>query len=271
MPELPEVQTIVSALRDGGRGAPSILGKQITAANVAWQKTLAMPDLFTFQQNITGEEIRDIRRRGKFIWIILQSAHLFIHLRMSGDVRVEPSTSPLQLHDRLWLEFSDGLRLVFNDPRKFGRVWLAENPQDVIGNLGPEPLDESLSPTQFHQRLIKNRRQLKALLLDQNFLAGVGNIYSDEALFLAKLHPKRSSDSLSPEESARLFQAIRQVLEEGIRKNGASIDWVYRGGEFQNSFRVYQRTGEPCPTCGTPIERITVSQRGTHFCPSCQH
>ncbi len=270
MPELPEVQTIVSTLRDGGRGAPSILGKQIITAKVSWQKTVAQPDLLTFQQKITGEEIRDIRRRGKFVWIGLRSAHLFIHLRMSGDLRVEPSTSPLQSHDRMWLEFSDGIRLVFNDARKFGRVWLVENPDRVIGNLGPEPLDEALSPEQFHERLNQHQRQIKPLLLDQSFLAGVGNIYSDEALFLARIHPKRLSNSLTQEESMRLLRAIQQVLKEGIQKNGASIDWVYRGGEFQNSFRVYQRTGEPCLNCGTPIERITVGQRGTHFCPKCQ-
>jgi formamidopyrimidine-DNA glycosylase len=270
MPELPEVQTIVSALRDGGRGAPSISGTQIVSTKIAWHKTVAHPDPITFQGKITGEEIRDIHRRGKFIWIKLRSAHLFIHLRMSGDLRVESSTSPLQSHDRMWLEFSDGLRLVFNATRKFGRVWLVDDPNQIIGNLGPEPLDETLSPEQFHERLLTYRRQIKPLLLDQRFLAGVGNIYSDEALFLAQIHPRRLSHTLNQEETTRLLSAIRQVLEEGIQKNGASIDWVYRGGEFQNSFRVYQRTGEPCLNCGAPIERITVGQRGTHFCPKCQ-
>lgn len=270
MPELPEVQTIVSALRDGGRGAPSILGKQIASAKVLWHKTLAQPDASTFQRQIIGEQIQEIRRRGKFIWLVLQSMHCFIHLRMSGDLRVEPSSSPNQPHDRLWLGFSDGLRLVFNDARKFGRVWLVENPDEVIASLGPEPLDEGLKADVFHDRLKKSHRQLKSLLLDQNFLAGVGNIYSDEALFLAKLDPKRAANSLNFEESTRLLDAIRQVLQEGIQKNGASIDWVYRGGEFQNSFRVYQRRGQPCLICGTPIERTTIGQRGTHFCPNCQ-
>ncbi len=114
------------------------------------------------------------------------------------------------------------------------------------------------------------KRQFKPLLLDQTFLAGLGNIYTDEALFLARLHPLKPSNSLTFEQSARLLASIREVLQEGIRHNGASIDWVYRGGDFQNHFRTYQRTGEPCPVCGAPIERILVGQRSSHFCPVCQ-
>ena len=114
------------------------------------------------------------------------------------------------------------------------------------------------------------QRQLKPLLLDQTFLAGLGNIYTDEALHLAGLHPLTPANRLDPAEAARLLEAIRAILQDGIRRNGASIDWVYRGGDFQNNFRVYQRTGQPCPVCGTPVERIMVGQRCTHFCPVCQ-
>ena len=140
----------------------------------------------------------------------------------------------------------------------------------MVGNLGPEPLDEGLTADDFFTHLHTTRRQLKPLLLDQTFLAGLGNIYTDEALNLAKLHPLTPANSLTQDQAERLLEGIRTVLGDGIARNGASIDWVYRGGEFQNYFRVYQRTGEPCPECGTPIERITVGQRGTHFCPQCQ-
>ncbi|MCX6034993.1 MAG: DNA-formamidopyrimidine glycosylase, partial [Chloroflexi bacterium] len=135
---------------------------------------------------------------------------------------------------------------------------------------GPEPLSEAFTADWLYSSLHIRRRQLKPLLLDQAFLAGLGNIYTDEALHLAKLHPLLLSDLVTKKQAKGLWQAIRKVLEEGIRRNGASIDWVYRGGDFQNHFRVYGRTGEPCPVCGTPIERTTVGQRGTHFCPKCQ-
>ena len=166
--------------------------------------------------------------------------------------------------------FEDGTRLAFNDTRKFGRVWLVVDPLIVLGDLGPEPLAEEFTPQEFHRMLQAYRRQLKPLLLDQTFIAGLGNIYTDEALHLAKIHPLTISNSLDVSQSRRLWSSIRQVLEEGIERQGASIDWVYRGGDFQNYFRVYQRTGDPCPVCGSPIQRILVGQRGTHFCEICQ-
>jgi formamidopyrimidine-DNA glycosylase len=189
---------------------------------------------------------------------------------MSGDLFVEPADAHLAPHHRLVLDFESGWRLAFNDPRKFGRVWLTSNPEMVLGELGPEPLDEQFTAQDLFQRLQQKRRQLKPLLLDQTFLAGIGNIYSDEALFLAKLHPLTISDSLSQGQATALWSGIRQVLQDGIQRNGASIDWVYRGGDFQNYFRVYQRTGEACFICGSPIQRIVVGQRGTHICPVCQ-
>ena len=177
---------------------------------------------------------------------------------------------PFEKHDRLALEFNNGQRLVFNDTRKFGRAWLVKDPAEVLGGLGPEPLDDLLTPETFFNMLHSRSRQLKPLLMDQSFIAGLGNIYTDEALHLAKLHPLAVSDQITQEASARLLTAIREVLGEGIRRNGASIDWVYRGGDFQNHFSVYGRAGSPCPVCGTPIERLVVGQRGTHICPNCQ-
>jgi formamidopyrimidine-DNA glycosylase len=275
MPELPEVETIARALRQGGRlldgrQTPSILGLEIQSGKLLWERSLAQPTPSELWQRLPGQRIQDINRRGKFIVLSLNRDHLLFHLRMSGDLYALPQPDVLPDYTRFLLDLSGGLRLVFADARKFGRIWLTQDPQTVLGNLGPEPLDERFTAADLFERLHARRRQLKPLLLDQTFLAGIGNIYADEALHLARLHPLRLSTSLSMEEVQRLWAATRHVLEEGIRRNGASIDWVYRGGDFQNSFRVYHRVGQPCPLCGTPIERIQVGQRGTHFCPYCQ-
>ncbi len=271
MPELPEVETIARALRMGGRGAPSILGMEISGMRLNWPRTLASalpPD--QLNERLKGQVLRKIGRRGKLLHLSLDTDHLLFHLRMSGDLRVEALELPLQPHDRLTLEFSGGYRLAFNDTRKFGRLWVVSDPQEVLVGLGPEPLEETFTPEVLGEILRIHKRQLKPLLLDQTALAGLGNIYADEALHRAGLHPLRLSHSLTDAEVEGLWEAIRQVLQEGIERQGASIDWVYRGGDFQNYFRVYQRAGEPCPVCGTPIERIVVGQRGTHFCPNCQ-
>jgi formamidopyrimidine-DNA glycosylase len=206
----------------------------------------------------------------KYLLLRLSDDNLIIHLRMSGDLIVEDQAQPVAVHHRLWIGLDDDRRLSFNDTRKFGRVWLVADPLTVTGNLGPEPLDSAFTAQVFHQRLQNHHRQLKPLLLDQKFIAGLGNIYTDEALHMARLHPLKISSSLDAVQAERLWKCIRQVLREGIERQGASIDWVYRGGDFQNYFRVYQRSGEPCLTCGEPIQRITVGQRGTHYCQNCQ-
>lgn len=270
MPELPEVETVIRVLRGETTGERGILGCKISRAELLWEKTLAMPDAASFKARVIGQTVDAITRRAKFIQIHLTTHSLVIHLRMSGDLRAADQETPLLPHDRLYLDFSGGSRLIFNDARKFGRVWLTTEPEQLFAGLGPEPLDAHFSAEEFHSLLARSRRQIKPLLMDQSFLAGVGNIYADEALHQARLHPLRNSATLTREEASRLLQGIRDVLQEGIRRNGASIDWVYKGGDFQNYFKVYQRTGEACPVCGTPIERIMVAQRGTHYCPTCQ-
>ncbi len=276
MPELPEVETIVRSLQNGGTEGPAVVGRVIQRAWVLWPKAIAEPDAPSFAERIAGQQVGQVSRRGKFLYFHLSRDALLIHLRMSGDLRVEGCLDPagvalpLRTHDRLVFDFVDGQRLAFNDTRKFGRAWLVQDAQTVLGDLGPEPLDDNLTAGAFHARLVERSRQLKPLLMDQTFLAGLGNIYTDEALHLAGIHPLTPSDALSLPEAARLLEAIRAVLLEGICRNGASIDWVYRGGSFQNSFRVYGRTGKPCPVCGTPVQRILVGQRSTHFCPVCQ-
>ena len=276
MPELPEVETIVRALRSGGLGHEGVLGRVIQKGDLLWERTLAAPNVDEFLFSLPGQRIHAVERRGKFLILQLSDAYLLIHLRMSGDIRVEPAFGPDEkrlapaAHDRAVFWFEDGMRMTFNDARKFGRMWLVADPASVVGNLGPEPLSDQFSADWLYNSLIRRHRQLKPLLLDQSFIAGLGNIYTDEALFLARLHPLRMSDQVTQDDAKHLWEAIRTVLQEGIRTHGASIDWVYRGGDFQNHFRVYQRTGEPCRVCGTLIERRLVGQRGTHYCPVCQ-
>jgi formamidopyrimidine-DNA glycosylase len=275
MPELPEVETIARSLR------PKLVGRIILEADLRWARTLAFPSARKFKGQIKGQVIKGVGRRAKYINIQLQDYNLMIHLRMSGDLLIKGSKIKPEKHDRLILALSShlpvgdgqGIReklLVFNDTRKFGRVWLTDTPEQVLGKLGPEPFGDEFTAKWLHENLNSRRRQLKPLLLDQTFLAGLGNIYTDEALHMAKLHPLRASDSVNAKQAEGLWNAIRDVLQEGIRTNGASIDWVYRGGEYQNHFRVYDRTGEPCPVCGTKIKKLVIGHRGTHICPKCQ-
>jgi formamidopyrimidine-DNA glycosylase len=264
MPELPEVETIARTLY------PALVGKTILSADLRWVRTLNSPSPAVFKKQIKGQRIESISRRAKFLDFQLSDSHLLIHLRMSGDLLVVLGGYQPARHDRLIMQLSEDTSLVFSDARKFGRVWLVDTPEKIFQYLGPEPLSDIFTPDWLYSALQLRRRQLKPLLLDQAFLAGLGNIYTDEALHLAKLHPLSLSDSVTKQQAGDLWQAIHTVLEEGIRRNGASIDWVYRGGDFQNHFRVYGRTGEPCPVCKTTIKRILVGQRGTHFCPRCQ-
>ncbi len=268
MPELPEVETIARGLR------PELTGLTIVEADVRWRRTIATPSAPRFKAQVRGQVIREVGRRAKFLRLSLSDYELFIHLRMSGDLMLKPGRAKPSKHDRLILTLkapNGGLHsLAFNDTRKFGRVWLTANPEEVTGRLGPEPLSDEFTPRWLSDALHKRHRQLKPLLLDQTFLAGLGNIYTDESLHRAKLHPLALSDSITPRKAERLHAAIQATLLEGIERNGASLDWVYRGGEFQNYFRVYDREGKPCPVCGTPIRRLVVGQRGTHICPHCQ-
>jgi formamidopyrimidine-DNA glycosylase len=264
MPELPEVETFARELR------PGLVGRTILDADLRWARTLAAPSPRKFKDAIRGQVIREVGRRAKFINIGLQAYNLLIHLRMSGDLLLKDGKIKPEKHDRLILTLSGDRSLVFNDTRKFGRVWLTANVEDVVGRLGPEPLARAFTSHWLYQALQARHRQLKPLLLDQTFIAGLGNIYTDEALHMARLHPLALSDAVKPGQAGHLRDAIQSVLREGIRRNGASIDWVYRGGEFQNHFRVYGRDGEPCPVCGTTIQRLLVGQRSTHICPRCQ-
>ncbi|GIV85306.1 MAG: formamidopyrimidine-DNA glycosylase [Candidatus Roseilinea sp.] len=276
MPELPEVETVARALREGApNGALPLVGRTIQSVKVLWPREVARPTPRAFARRIAGSRVQSVGRYGKYLLIGLRGSSddadalsLLVHLRMSGRLEVVSRSAAFTPHARLVWLLDDGLALRFEDARKFGRAWLVEDPAEVISKLGPDALAITLEA--FVSRLRTRRGALKPLLLDQTFIAGVGNIYADEALHLSRLHPLRAAHSLSEDEAVRLYAAIRQVLLEGIAANGASFDWVYPGGKFQENFKVYGRTGQRCLTCDGPIRRLTVAQRSTYFCPVCQ-
>lgn len=270
MPELPEVETIRQQLEHGRPGRPSILDKQIHSGEVLWSGVLTALSPREFTSRIPGQRVNSVGRRGKHLLIHLSEDTLIMHLRMSGDVFVEQGDQPLRKHDRLLIHFTDGARLAFNNVRKFGRVQLTSQPRAVLAHLGPEPLDEGFSPRDFFEILQKHNRQVKYLLLDQKSIAGLGNIYTDEALHVAGIHPRTKSDSLSFKQTEALLSSIRKVLRAGIKNQGTSIDWMYRGGDYQQYLLVYGQEGQNCPQCGTIVKRIKLGQRSTYFCPSCQ-
>jgi formamidopyrimidine-DNA glycosylase len=272
MPELPEVETVARDLR------PHLHGRTIVGARVHWQRTIAAPSARAFTRQIRQHRIHAITRRGKYLIFHLrapnqQTKYLLIHLRMTGGLCLAPRGAPRDKHIHVCLSLDNGNELRFRDPRKFGRMWLVDDPRPVIGKLGPEPLEISLR--EFHARICAHRGALKPLLLDQTFLAGIGNIYADESLWYARLHPLRRVESLTRAERARLYRAIRRVLTRAIAVGGTSIDVMYRringmSGGFTESLRAFDQEKRPCRRCGTPIQKIVVGQRGTHFCPTCQ-
>lgn len=271
MPELPEVETLARELRE------TLTGRSILGVEVCWPRTIAAPDPESFVHRLTGRRIRGIRRRGKWLLLDLEGGEgLLVHLRMSGRLAVEASDAPNDRHTRVVFSLDDGRKFRFADPRKFGRMVLAACPEEWLRHIGPEPLDPDLTPERLAEMLKGRRVRLKALLTDQRFLAGLGNIYADEVLWRAGLHPLRRADPLTPEETARLHRAVRQVLEEAIARRGTTLpDRQYvlpdgRPGEFATHLAVYGREGQPCPRCGVFIVRTRVGGRSAHFCPRCQ-
>jgi len=262
MPELPEVETIVRACR------PRLVGRRITRFVTRWARH-ASPSAAAVRDGLAGRTVRALTRRGKHIvWELDDGGWLLVHLRMSGRFEWDDAV-PAPAHVRAWWELDDGGRLLFCDARKFGRITYTRDLDAATAGLGPEPLGRAFTAAAL-AALLQRPRPLKTLLLDQSVIAGLGNIYTDEALFRAGLHPLARCDRLAAEQVAALHAAIRDVLRLAIRKHGTSIDWIYPGGWMQRHLKVYGRTGEPCRICGTPIERLVVAQRGTHVCPRCQ-
>lgn len=258
MPELPEVETIVRSL------APRLRGRRILEARCFSRFVCPEP----IEGRLDGQLIRAVERRGKFIVCELETGWLSIHLGMTGKLLADGIPGP---HTRAVFTLDDGV-LIYDDIRQFGRIeWSSAVPRRVA-RLGPEPLEIAFD--RFRELLASRHARLKALLLNQAFLRGLGNIYVDEALFRARLHPKAIASRLGSSRARRLYAAIREVLAEAIDNRGSSVsDYVDaegRRGAFQLLHRVYGKEGEPCPSCGTPIRRIVVAQRGTHYCPKCQ-
>lgn len=280
MPELPEVETFLRDLE------PELRGRMITAAQVSWQRTIAAPDAEGFLARLPGQRFATFERRGKYMLFGMERSGdegrgheiLVVHLRMTGRLSLEPAGSEGDAHTHVILELDDGRQLHFRDPRKFGRLWLVGDAAEVISRLGPEPDDPGFDAAYLARRLAGRTAPIKALLLDQGIVAGVGNIYADEALFVARIHPQRAAGSLSADEVTRLHDAVCGVLARAVALNGSSLGQSstnYRrpggaAGGFQDEHQVFRRTGLPCPVCGQPIERIVVGQRSTHFCPHCQ-
>lgn len=264
MPELPEVETVVRGLRG------PLVGRTFTGVTVRWPNSVKTP-IPELRQRLPGQRIEAITRRGKYLQFHLSGGDfLFLHLKMSGDLLVLPATEPDDPHVRTIFALDNGHQLRFKDMRKFGRVYLVSDPAQVVGKLGPEPLLDDFTAADFRALFDRRSGRLKPLLLNQEFIAGIGNIYADESCHAAGLDPRRQVDTLSDDDLTRLYHAIRAALNAGIMHKGASLDAVYRGGEFQHHFRVYGRTGEPCLTCGAEIQRIVLGGRGTHFCSTCQ-
>jgi formamidopyrimidine-DNA glycosylase len=269
MPELPEVETFVRALRK------PLVGRTITGARNDWPGHIVVPSPDELRERITGRRIEAIDRRGKYLVFTLSDDEtLIVHLKMTGHLSVVPAETPADRYAHTIFELDDGRELRFRDPRKFGRVYLVHDPAGVLGPLGPEPLEADFTAGELATRLVGRKRVLKPLLLDQTFIAGIGNIYADEALFEARVRPTRHSDTLTADETAALHAAIQKVLALGIEREGASISTYVKAngekGDMQNAVAVYGRAGQSCYRCGGPIERIVLGGRGTHFCPNCQ-
>jgi formamidopyrimidine-DNA glycosylase len=309
MPELPEVEHTARQLRE------AIVGATIRESLVFWERTIGHPDLADFLAEVADRKILGVRRRGKFLILDLSGELILtIHRRMTGNLLLLPPgweidtslkesdpvnwnikgpliqppvgadvsrPSPMYrpsdlLYCRVCFNLADGRRLLFTDPRKFGRIelWPREREQEALKSLGTEPLSEEFTLEMLAKSLAGRKGPIKQVLLNQEVIAGLGNIYADEALYYASIHPLRRANSLTQSEVQLLHEGIVSVLTLGIEHGGTSFseyrDLWGEAGDNYNHMRVYQRQGKPCLRCGTPIERIVVAQRSTHFCPNCQ-
>jgi formamidopyrimidine-DNA glycosylase len=295
MPELPEVETLVRRLRE------PLIGRTVKNVTIYWKRTIARPAPQEFARVLRGCTVQAIDRRAKYLVFTLHAAKagpylpphgaagfpqrsatpakastpsqvptlfLLIHLKMSGKLSLADRSAPIEKHDRVVFDLDHGQQLRFNDVRKFGRMWAVIDPEEVAGAIGPEPLAADFDLPKFRALVQSRSGAIKPLLLNQTFLAGVGNIYADESLWRAKIHPLRKAGSLSEAEIAALYRSIRQVLRKAIADQGTDAGDGVIEGDYAP--RVYGREGQPCYRCQQPLHKIVVGQRGTHFCPHCQ-
>ncbi|HAP93004.1 MAG TPA: formamidopyrimidine-DNA glycosylase [Desulfotomaculum sp.] len=273
MPELPEVETIKRTLE------AKLKGLFITAVEIFLPKLIRTPVPEEFQSLLAGQTIQRLERQGKYLLFHLsQNLTMIIHLRMTGRLVYSLPGTPLTPHTHAIFHLNNGYQLRFSDTRQFGNISLvpADNLDKVSGlnSLGKEPLSQEFTREYLKKQLRRHRAALKPLLLNQSFIAGLGNIYADEVLFRARIHPRRLSNTLTPREATRLFHAIQDILKEGIENRGATfrdyVDGNGTAGNYQNLLKVYNREGKPCPKCSKTIVKLRIGGRGTYFCPYCQ-
>lgn len=301
MPELPEVETVKNDL------TPLVVGRKVKDINLLWEGIVRKITPDEFREGLSGRKIKGIKRRGKYLLFSLDGPMTLIaHLKMSGALIAGKCDLSKERFARAVLQLDDGSCVIFRDPRKFGRLWLVKDTGTIIGELGPEPLEDDFTPELLAQRLKARKAPIKAVICDQKVIAGVGNLYADEALYLAGIHPMTPAGSLSPAKIKKLHDAIQSVLRKGIKNKGASIENYVRPdgkpGTAHLEFLMPRKAGQPCKTelksqkskvkteneetaeskksqvknadkierCGGKVERITVRGRGTYFCPRCQ-
>jgi formamidopyrimidine-DNA glycosylase len=272
VPELPEVETIRSLLE------PAVVGRQFERVQIDDPRVTRPDDPAGVAARLEGETVRSLERRGKYLAFRFESGRtLLMHLRMTGNVRRSGQGGTAEPHDRAVISLDDGSELRYRDVRRFG-TWLLLEPADLQAYLqsrvGTEPLENGFTAISLERRLAGRRAPIKAVVLDQLTVAGIGNIYTDEALWRARIHPLRPAGALGREDVRRLRRGIREALRAGIARQGATLrDYSTpdgRRGAMQDEFRVYGREGKPCRRCGGPIEKTRVAGRGTWFCPACQ-
>ena len=267
MPELPEVETIKNEL------IPCITGKRFSEVTIYDDKPVRFPSPKEFRERLLGQMIKGISRSGKYLIFHLSNGDaLIIHLRMTGALLLNPKNP--ERFTRIIFRFNDNSTLVFTDTRRFGAMYLVKNALDVVGKLGIEPLSEGFTLGVLAKLLAKRKAPIKAVLLDQTVIAGIGNMYADESLFSAKIHPLRKAGDLSPAKIKSLHKAIREILIKAIGSKGASVS-TYKcpSGELGTAhldFRVAHRGGEPCPRCKTTVQRVKIRNRSSYYCPKCQ-
>jgi formamidopyrimidine-DNA glycosylase len=273
MPELPEVETVRRTLID------LVAGKRIQSVTVKLPRIIQRPaEPEQFAAALAGHTIQTVERRGKFLLIMLDGLVLVSHLRMEGRYSVNRADEPTPLHTHVIFHFDDGTELRYKDVRQFGTMHLFEPGQHFemapLNKLGIEPLEPGFTLQALRDKLDKRKMIIKPLLLNQEHIVGLGNIYVDESLFLARIHPERSANSLKPAEWKRLHEAIRTTLGRAVEAGGSSIRSYVNGqgemGMFQHSFSVYGRKDEPCKVCSRPIKKFVLGGRGTHICEKCQ-